>query len=130
MKHQCSYPPKISLIILSLFFFICITSKGEDSVNILFISSFERNLPASLSFEKGLSKTIKTNLQSSKKSTTLNRKHFCKSCKSGWYYKKSKRRRKKDRNAYNSTLKNKKLNILSKNAGITGISFWFIMPPF
>lgn len=49
---------KISLIAVLLFFLTSITSKGEDEVNVLFISSFEKSIPASVSLERGLSKAF------------------------------------------------------------------------
>lgn len=55
------YLKKVSLI--TLFTLICITSKGEDSINVLFVSSFEKGIPASISLERGLAKTFETNLQ-------------------------------------------------------------------
>jgi len=54
---------KIASITIFIYFLICIISKGEDPINVLFISSFEKNLPASVSFEKGLSKAFKTSSQ-------------------------------------------------------------------
>ena len=61
MKKICSYRKQIYLIILSLFFLICTTSKGEDPINVLFLSSYNKNIPASISLEKGLHKSFKTN---------------------------------------------------------------------
>ena len=63
MNYLYNYSKKISSIILFLFFLICTTSKGEDSINILFISSFNKNIPASISLEKGFSKSFKENSQ-------------------------------------------------------------------
>lgn len=51
---------KISLTAIFLFFLICTASKGEDLINVLFISSFEKTIPASISFEKSLSKAVKS----------------------------------------------------------------------
>jgi len=54
---------KISLIVVLLFFLTCITSKGEDEINVLFISSFEKSIPASVSLERGLSKAFEKTSQ-------------------------------------------------------------------
>lgn len=51
------------MTLITLFTLICITSLGEDSINVLFLSSFEKGIPASRSLERGLSKTFETNLQ-------------------------------------------------------------------
>ena len=56
MEYLNVYTKKIIYCIVSLFFLICLTVKGENSVNILFLSSFEKGIPASVSLEKGLSK--------------------------------------------------------------------------
>lgn len=63
MNYLYNYSKKISSIILFLFFLICTTSKGKDSINILFISSFNKNIPASISLERGFSKSFKENSQ-------------------------------------------------------------------
>ncbi len=73
IKRSCSKRPlnfysglkrnikKAPLILL--FTLISIASSGEGSINVLFLSSFEKGIPASRSLEKGLSKTFKTNRQ-------------------------------------------------------------------
>jgi|GEM_PF-1116838 len=58
-----NYLKQITLITLTLFPVISLTSTGEDSVNVLFISSFGKEIPASVSLERGLTKTFKTNLK-------------------------------------------------------------------
>ncbi len=50
-------------ITLLLFLLICVTSPGEDSIDVLFLSSFEKGIPASAALERGLIKTFETNLQ-------------------------------------------------------------------
>ena len=58
MEYLNVYTKKTIYCIVSLFFLICLTAKGENSVNILFLSSFEKGIPASVCLEKGISKTF------------------------------------------------------------------------
>ncbi len=57
------YMKKIISITLLFFPLICITSLGEESINVLFLSSFEKGIPASTALERGLMGAFETNLQ-------------------------------------------------------------------
>ncbi len=50
-------------VTLLLFPLIWVTSPGKDSIDVLFLSSFEKGIPASAALERGLIKTFETNLQ-------------------------------------------------------------------
>ncbi|GLI54529.1 hypothetical protein PM10SUCC1_00440 [Propionigenium maris DSM 9537] len=50
----------ITLLLLPL---ICVTSMGEEPINVLFLSSFEKGIPASTALERGLIRTFDTNSQ-------------------------------------------------------------------